>query len=151
MNIITYPNGYLRSISKEVSLPLQEEDKKLLNELFQYVKEESDSAVGLSAVQVGVAKRMCAIRFKIGDKTVAYKLVNPKIISHSQKKVCDVEGCLSVQQEHANVPRWESVKVYAYDAITNKYVVINARGFEARVLQHEIDHMDGKLYIDYLQ
>jgi peptide deformylase len=94
---------------------------------------------------------MCAIRIR-GEKTVCYKLVNPKIIRHSSKQTFIPEGCLSVSEEHdENIPRWESITVMAYDAIQNKIVMINAFGWEAKVLQHEIDHMDGILYIDYIK
>ena len=80
MEIITYPNNILRRISKEVSLPISNEDKETLNEMFAYVKEHKDTAVGLSAIQIGIAKRMCAIRFTQHNKTISYKLINPKII-----------------------------------------------------------------------
>ena len=150
MNIIKYPNPILREISKPVKLPLSNEDRKVLDEMFSYVKEHSNEAVGLSAVQIGVLKRMCAIRIT-GEKTISYKLVNPRIIRHSSKQTFVPEGCLSVPQEHEEgIPRWESVVVMAYDAIQNKNIMINAYGWEAKVLQHEIDHMDGILYIDYI-
>lgn len=152
MNILKYPNDVLRQVSEPVSLPISQEDKSLLDSLFNYVKEHSGEAVGLSAVQVGVLKRMCAIRFSRNGKTISYKLVNPKIISHSNKKIYNMEGCLSVAKEcDGTVGRWDSVKVYAFDLITNKYIVINAVGYESIILQHEIDHMDGKLFIDYIQ
>jgi peptide deformylase len=152
MEIVKYPNTVLRRVSDEVSVPVPPEDKNLLNELFSYVKEHSDIAVGLSAIQVGIPKRLCAIRFTRNGKTVTYKLVNPKIIWHSQKKIYNTEGCLSVEDSNdETVGRWESVKVSAFDTIQNKYVVINASGLESIILQHEIDHMDGKLYIDYIR
>lgn len=152
MEIIQYPNPILRAESKEVKLPLSTEDKSLLDEMFKYVKDHSDEAVGLSAVQVGSLKRMCAIRVKIGTKTVAYKLVNPKIMSHSSKMMFNSEGCLSVDEQHEeNIGRYQSLKVWAYDAITNSNVVIDATGYLAIILQHEIDHMNGKLYIDYIK
>jgi len=156
MEIIKYPNPILRVESKSVSLPLSKEDKELLDEMFKYVKDHSDEAVGLSAVQVGSLKRMCAIRAKIGTKTgtktVAYKLVNPKIMSHSSKMMFNSEGCLSVDEQHEeNIGRYQSVKVWAYDAITNSNVVIDANGYLAIILQHEIDHMNGKLYIDHIK
>jgi len=151
MNIIKYPDPTLRKISEPVKLPLSKEDRKVLDEMFSYVKEHSNEAVGLSAVQIGVLKRMCAIRIT-GEKTISYKLVNPRIIKHSSKRTFVPEGCLSVPQEHEDgIPRWESVVVMAYDAIQNKNIMINAYGWEAKVLQHEIDHMDGILYIDYIE
>ena len=151
MEIIKYPHPILHTESKEVPLPLSKEDAELLDEMFKYVKEHQDEAVGLSAVQVGHLKRMCAIRFKQGGKTVAYKLVNPKVISHSSKMMFNSEGCLSVDEQHdENIGRWTSIKVWAYDAICKCNVCITATGLEAIILQHELDHMDGKLYIDYL-
>ena len=151
MEIVKMPNPILKSISKEVKLPLSKEDKDLLDEMYKYVKEHKEEAVGLSAVQVGQLKRMCAIRFSIDGKTRGYKLVNPRIISHSSKLMFNPEGCLSVDEHHDEpIPRYSEVKVVAFDTITNSNVCINARGYEAIILQHEIDHMDGKLYIDYI-
>lgn len=152
MEIITYPNDILRQVSEPVEFPVSQEDKNLLNQMFAYLKEHSNKAVGLSAVQVGVLKRMCAIRFTQNNKLVCYKLVNPKIIGHSSKKFYHAEGCLSITEDRDDqaVGRWESVKVSAFDLITNKPVIINASGHESIILQHEIDHMDGKLFIDYL-
>lgn len=150
MNIIRYPDPILREISEPVKLPLSSEDRRVLDNMYSWVKEHSTEAVGLSAIQFGIAKRMCAIRIT-RDKTIGYKLVNPKIVKHSSKQVYATEGCLSVAQDHdEGIPRWESVTVMAFDAIQNKNIIINASGWEARVLQHEIDHMDGKLYIDYI-
>ena len=152
MDVIKYPDELLRLKSEEVKLPLSEEDKKLLNELFSYVKEHKDTAVGLSAIQVGIPKRMCAIRRMDDNNNFVYKLVNPRIIYHSSETAVMPEGCLSVPEEHEEgIKRWKTVKVMGYDAITNKNVVITASGFNARILQHEIDHMDGKLFIDYIQ
>ena len=151
MEIVKYPDPILRVESREVKLPLSAEDKKLLDDMFKYVKEHNDTAVGLSAVQVGEPKRMCAIRFKKDGKTVAYKLVNPKVMSHSSKLMFNSEGCLSVDEQHdEKIGRWSSIKVWAYDAITGYTLCITATGMEAIILQHELDHMDGKLYIDHI-
>ena len=152
LEIIKYPNEILRQKSELVKLPLSKEDKDLLDELYSYVKVNTDTAAGISAIQVGVAKRMCAIRTIIGDKLYNYKLVNPKIVSHSSKKYYLEEGCLSVDEEHHElVGRYDMVMVTAYDAIQNKNITIHTSGWLARLLQHEIDHMDGILYIDKLE
>lgn len=151
MDIIKYPNSILREVSQPVKLPLSNEDRALLDEMFSWLKANSETAVGLSAVQVGSLKRMCVIRVT-GDKTISYKLVNPKIIRHSNNKIGRPEGCLSVPEDHnEDIPRYESVSVMAFDAIQNKNIIIDAYGWLARVLQHEIDHMDGILYIDYIK
>ena len=151
MNIIKYPNEKLREISEPVKLPLSAEDRRTLDEMYAYIKDPANGAVGLSAIQIGIAKRMCVIRI-VGDKTIGYKLVNPRIIRHSATKVGMPEGCLSVPEEHdEEIPRYDAIAVMAYDAIQNKNIIIDAHGWLARVLQHEIDHMDGILYIDYIR
>ena len=62
LEIVTYPNDILRQTSEKVELPLSKEDRALLDEMYRWVKDNQDKAVGLSAIQVGVPKRMCAIR-----------------------------------------------------------------------------------------
>lgn len=148
LEIVKYPDETLRQISEKVELPLSKEDKALLDEMYRWVKDNQDKAVGLSAIQVGVPKRMCAIRSCSKGHNFAYKLVNPKIIMRSPRTFVHTEGCLSVENESWKVSRHESVTVTAYDAIANKNVLIKATGFDAAILQHEIDHMDGILYID---
>ena len=146
-NIVTVPNPILHEVSEPVKLPLSKEDKQLLDEMYAYVKDPDSGAIGLSAVQVSVLKRMCAI---IIDNQ-RYKLVNPRIIKRSKEVTYHSEGCLSVPQEiDEPVKRYESVSVMAYDAIQNKNIIINAYGLLARCLQHEIDHMDGILFTDRL-
>ena len=150
--ILIYPNDVLRLVSNPVDIPLSREDKELLDEMYTYVKEHKDDAVGLSAIQVGIPKRMCAIRSCADGKSFNYKLVNPRIVKRSPRTYVHHEGCLSVEGDGSDsVVRHESVTVTGYDAISNKQVVINASGFEAAILQHEIDHMDGKLYIDRIR
>ena len=151
IKIIQHPNDMLRHVSKEVKLPVSEEDKQLLNEMYAWLREHKDECFGITANQVGVLKRMCVIRFQNGNSLVNYKLVNPKIIGHSAKKQCIPEGCMSVAEKHEEgVERWATVKVMGFDVISNKQVVVDATGTLARIFQHEIDHMDGILYIDKL-
>ena len=153
MQIIKLPNPILREKSEPVHIPLTVEDRDILNSMYRYVKENQDTALGISAVQIGQLKRLCAIKYAHENHMVVYQLANPKIIGHSAKKysINGGEGCLSVNQEHDNlIPRWQSIKVYAYDCIKNKYITFDAFDFDAAVLQHEIDHLDGKLYIDYI-
>lgn len=141
LKIIQEPNPVLKQISEPVKLPLSKEDKALLDEMYSWLKEHSEEAIGLAAVQFGVLKRMCVIKIKDAGN---FKLVNPKIVKHSQKCTFIPEGCLSVPENiETPVKRWASVMVTGFDAITGKNVVINATGLLARCLQHEIDHMDG--------
>lgn len=160
--IIKDDNPLMREKSKPVSLPLSKEDEKLLMEMYQYVVDSHDEAlceannlrpaVGISAVQVGVLKRMCAISAQIDEgHYVDYALINPKIVSNSVQKsyLKNGEGCLSVPEFiEGHVIRSARVTIKGYDALQKKNVNIRARGYEAIILQHELDHFDGILYYD---
>ena len=150
LEVIKHPNETLRQISEPVKLPLSKEDRKLIDDMYKWVKENSDKAVGLSAIQIGIPKRMCAIRYVTKNSSFSYKLINPEIVRRSSGTIIGSEGCLSVEDTRGLVSRSESVTVTGFDAITNKKVRISASGFKAAILQHEIDHMDGILYIDKL-
>jgi peptide deformylase len=107
--------------------------------------------VGLAANQIGILKRIITVNIpdekKIKDKV--YTLFNPKIISYSQKKIFLEEGCLSLPKQYAEIERPEEIEVEYFDN-TNKKIIEKKMGFEARVLQHEIDHLNGRLFVDYL-
>ncbi len=101
---------------------------------------------GLSAPQIGLSIRVLVA--KDSEREVA--LINPEIIEASQEELLDEEGCLSIPGFIGlNIRRAASVKVKGYDT-NGKEVLIQAEGWLARVLQHEIDHLDGILYIDRL-
>jgi len=153
----------IRARSTDVEEPTSKEVKELLDEMLQYLKDSQDPAfreanpkvregVGLAAPQIGVNKRMLVIYYPKDDGTfVQYELVNPLIISSSVRQ-CYIEageGCLSVDNEHEGyVPRCYKVTVKAYDAFLGENVQIRAVGFDAVVLQHEIDHLNGILFYD---
>lgn len=159
-----YDDSYpiLREVAKEVELPLSEEDRQLLFAMLEHLKMSQDPelakkynlrpGVGLAAPQVGVSKRMIALYFyskKHGY--VSRLLVNPKIVSESVKQVYleGGEGCLSVPRFYeGEVFRNYIISVEAYDAIKNEHVTLRASGFEAIILQHEIDHLNGILFYD---
>ena len=148
-DILIKPNPILKQVSEPVKLPLSKEDKAILDEMYSWLKENTDKAIGLAAVQIGILKRMCVIKIKDAGN---YKLVNPKIVKHSQNCTHIPEGCLSVKEEiNDPVKRYATVMVVGYDAITNKNVTINASGLLARCLQHEIDHMDGIEFTDRIE
>lgn len=152
----------LREKSVPVSLPLSEEDLKIALSMVDYIKKSQDdeyakkhnirSGVGLAAPQIGINKRMYAVYYTDeNEKVVQYALINPKIIS-SSVKYCALEGgegCLSVDEEHKGfVYRPYKITIKAYDAITQKDITIVAKNYDAVVLQHELDHLDGILYYD---
>ena len=151
----------LREKSELVTLPLSKEDENLLKEMVSYLKKSQDekycqkhhirAGVGLAAPQIGVNKKMFAIYYIKEDEVVEYGLVNPKIIQNSMKKVAlkGGEGCLSVDEDHNGfVYRYDKIVMKAYDVVSKKEVLIKAKGYDAIVLQHEYDHLDGILYYD---
>lgn len=152
----------LRKKSAEVSLPLSEEEKELLNKMTEFLKNSQDeemaekyklrSGVGLAAPQLGINKRLIAIYFEYDDQVYDYQLVNPKIISHSvqQAYLANGEGCLSVDEViEGYVLRHYRVTVRAYDPEGNE-VKIRLKGYPAIVIQHEIDHLNGIMFYDHI-
>lgn len=158
----------LREKSVDVAIPLPKKDEELLLEMLDYLKKSQDKeyrekhhlreGVGLAAPQVGQNKRMIAIYYdKPTDETdkeiVLLALANPIIIERSVKKsfLKAGEGCLSVDDPHEGyVYRNFKIVMKAYDAIAKKEIEITARGYDAIVLQHEIDHLNGILFYDYI-
>ena len=161
LKIVKDNNPIMRKKSLPVNLPLSVEDKKTLDDMLEYLKLSQDedyaakhnirAGVGIAAIQIGLLKRMFCIYYETEDGIVQYQLVNPKIIEYSVKKCAlqNGEGCLSVDGEHPGLShRYYKIKMTAFDALTNQDIVITARGFDAIVLQHEYDHLDGKFFYD---
>lgn len=143
--ILKYPHPLLEIKCEQVTLPLSKEDEKILDELYETLKNTPNS-VGLAAPQIGVTKRMFVIR-KIIDCKVVFncKMVNPVIIPKGTKtyKVPGGEGCLSEPGIHVEVVRRKSVLLTGYDAIQKKKVMYMLNDFLAAVAQHELDHLNG--------
>ena len=143
IKIIKYPNDFLRQKTREVGV----EDFKsprlagLISDMVKVM--EFEKGVGLAAPQVGSDFRICVL--KVDNEL--YILINPKIKSTSRKKEIFEEGCLSFPGKFFPVERPLKVKVQARD-IAGKKMKIKADGLLSRVLQHEIDHLDGILVID---
>ena len=161
LKIVKDSNPIMRQKSLPVSLPLSAEDKKTLDDMLEYLKLSQDeeyatkhnirAGVGIAAIQIGLLKRMFCIYYEKEEGVVQYQLVNPKIIEYSVKKcaLANGEGCLSVDGEHPGLShRYYKIKMAAFDALTNQDIIITARGYDAIVLQHEYDHLDGKFFYD---
>lgn len=146
----------LRKQTEEVMTPLNQEDRNTLLAMLQYLKNSQDPTLakkyklrpgtGLSANQIGVDKRMFAVLFDHNEML----FINPKIISHSLNMIYlpDGEGCLSVNRPvHGFVPRYERIKVRAYD-IDGQEFILPFQGYGAIVVQHEIDHLNGIMFYD---
>lgn len=166
-DIIDEKNKKLRQISKEVTFPLTDEDKEnirlmeeyLVNSQIEELAEKYDlrPGMGMSAVQIGVLKRYIVIVHEVYDENDKpyfdkYIVINPKIVSNSTEMIYveDGEGCLSINRETIGiVPRYARVTVEGYDMDGNK-IKIRAREELAIAFQHEIDHLNGILFIDHI-
>lgn len=150
LNILTYPEKSLL----EPSVTVDQVDDEI-KELVQNMGETMFDApgVGLAAPQVGVNKRIIVYDTHAGDpefegeKTEFEALINPEIIEASGSIVSEGEGCLSVTDYTADVKRYETVKVTALDVDGNN-IEFEVSGIKAVIMQHEIDHLDGILFID---
>ena len=168
--IIKDDNPLIRQKSEDVYIPLSAEDEKLAMDMLQYVKDSIDPeksealnlrpAVGISAIQVGIPKKITAVYIiedvdDKGNPTKVFQavLANPKIVSKSSEKAYlkDGEGCLSVEAAHpGHIFRAARVTVSGYDILEKKEKTIRARGFNAVCLQHELDHFQGTLFYDHI-
>ena len=162
LKIVKDTNPIMRKKSLPVDMPLSNKDRELLNDMLEYLKKSQDdeyakkhnirAGVGMAAIQTGVLKRMFVIYYPVSEtEYIQYQLVNPKIIEESIKK-CALEageGCLSVDEDHKGlVHRHYKIVMKAYDALQDKDITITAKGYDAIVLQHEYDHLEGMFYYD---
>lgn len=144
--IITYPNQIL----KEIASPITEIDDELRQTIADMMETMFDApGAGLAAPQIGISKQLVVIntseREDDSDRK-AIALINPEIFDGQGFEV-DTEGCLSIIDYKAKVKRFKKIKVRALDA-TGKEIEFEAEDFFARVIQHEYDHLQGKLFID---
>ncbi len=160
-DILDEKDKRLHQISKEVSFPLSEEDKKVINDTIEYLtnsqidelaeKYDLRPGMGLAAVQLGILKRYFVVVHEYEpSKFKNYILINPKIISNSVEKIYvdGGEGCLSVNREvEGIVPRYARVTLEAYDMDGNK-ITVRAREELAIAFQHEMDHLNGIMFTD---
>ncbi|WP_127942941.1 peptide deformylase [Mycoplasma sp. ATU-Cv-703] len=162
MKIILLPNKKLRSVSAKVKLPLSEADQKLAEQMIHYVdsSQKKDSSlregIGIAAVQMGHLKRMFYVNVPPGEfhRGLREFLINPEITAYSPSYAAleQGEGCLSVDPERDDqaglVHRRFKVVIQGYSYLNQKKVTHHLTGVLAIVFQHEMDHLDGKLYLD---
>ena len=135
----------LRKKSKEV-LEIDGQILRIIDDLKETLKR--NNGVGVAAPQVGISKRVIVIDLTFAKQGV-FELVNPRIIKKSRIKESDEEGCLNFPGVFLTIKRAKEVLVKAKDR-SGKEVEIRASDIFARVLQHEIDHLDGILFFDRL-
>ena len=150
LKLYEYPDEVLRQKCERVS-KVDDELRKFLDDMLEtmYV----DKGCGLAAPQVGITKRIIVLDPNPSDEDLSARrpmyLINPEIIWRSEEKVLFNEGCLSLPDQRAEVERFERVRVRFID-YNGKEREILADELLAIILQHEIDHLDGILYIDHL-
>ena len=133
----------LRKKSREVEV-VDVRIRDILNDMDETM--HAYNGVGLSAVQVGILKRLVVVDVNY-DGTPSLKLVNPIIVKKKGEQVCEKEGCLSFPNQFAKVIRPEEVVVKALNE-NGKPITIKAKDLLAECLCHEIDHLDGILFVD---
>ncbi len=141
--LVYYGNETLRKTAAEISA-VDGNIQSLIDEMFPIMYK--NDGIGLAAPQVGVSLRLIVVDTKEKDGS-PFVLINPVITDHSSKTVDYEEGCLSLPGIFSTVSRPDKVTVTALDR-EGKETVIEAKGLLARVFQHEIDHLDGHLFID---
>lgn len=138
-SIVTYPAEVLETPCEKVTV-FDKKVTKLLNDMYETMIEAD--GVGLAAPQIGISKQIAIV--DIGDANGKIELINPTIIEERGEQI-DPEGCLSFPDLFGEVARANYVKVRAQDR-RGKVYVLEAKGFLARAIQHEIDHLHGILF-----
>ena len=145
--ILTIPDPILRKISEPVK-NVNQDIKNLLDDMLEAMYEAP--GIGLAAVQIGVLKRAIVIDLsKEIKKKEPIFIVNPEIVSQSKNLVSYEEGCLSIPNQFAEIERPNSCKIKFLNYNGEKKE-LQAEGLLATCIQHEIDHLNGILFIDYL-
>lgn len=155
-DIIKLPNKHLRQRSKRVGI-VSDEIKKIIKDMESATLDWEDSrehevGVALAGVQIDKLLRIVVIRNNIDDKQdKSFRVfINPEITKFEGEIVEDYEGCLSIQDIYGRVPRYSRVRVKALDE-NGKQIRVTVDGFMARIFQHEVDHTNGKVFIDHIK
>lgn len=155
-SIITLPNPHLRQKSSRIHV--------VTDDVRQLIKDMTDASIdwensrpheisaALAAVQIDHLDRVVIVRSDFEDKAAQefIPLINPEIVKGEGELIEDYEGCLSVNGFYGKVPRYSRVRVKALN-LNGEEIRIKADGFLARVLQHEIDHCNGVLFVDHIR
>jgi len=145
--ILTEPNKLLRQISMPVE-KITKEEQKLMDDMLDTMYEAN--GIGLAAIQIGIPKRIIVMDIsKEEEKKTPRYFVNPVIKNKDLKKNTHEEGCLSVPNQFAEIDRPSKCEVEYLDYNGEKKI-LKAEGLLATCIQHEMDHLEGILFIDYL-
>lgn len=155
-NIIELPNPNLRLQSARIR-EIDDQTHALIKNMVEASLDWEDSrpyeiSAALAAIQVDQPVRLIIVRNDFDDKNDRSftALINPEIVKYEGAKSADYEGCLSVPGIYGKVPRYEKIRLRALDVNGNE-IRLRAEGFLARVLQHEVDHTKGLVFIDHIR
>lgn len=154
LTILKYPDPILNKKTKAVTD--FEKVKEISNQMWPLLK--AADGVGLSANQIGISQDFFVIGFEPTEKMLEndpelkpipkHIIINAKLTWHSKETSLDKEGCLSVPNIEVFVPRYQKIHIDYHDENGNRKKM-KAKGFLARAIQHEMDHLSGKLILDY--
>lgn len=144
LDILHFPDARLRNLAKPVAT-VDDSVRKLIDDMFETMY--AAPGIGLAAIQVNEARRVIVVDIT-EDRSQPLALVNPQILTKQGAEEMD-EGCLSVPGIYETVQRAEQIRVRALDRDGNPFE-LDCDGLLAVCIQHEIDHLDGKLFVDYL-
>ncbi|WP_406615148.1 peptide deformylase [Mycoplasmopsis hyopharyngis] len=159
VRIVQLPNKVLRQKSKNVPIPLTAEDIELAEKMIYHIDDSQkpdtkfQPGVGVAAVQYGTLKRV----FYINNENFKDVLFNPKVIAASEQMAAlsSGEGCLSVplhtKDTEGYVKRSNRIVVEAYSYKERKWKTYDVIGYNAIIMQHELDHLEGKLFLDHIE
>ncbi|HUC96217.1 MAG TPA: peptide deformylase [Candidatus Saccharimonadales bacterium] len=155
-DIITLPDRRLRQRSAKVHV-VTTDTLQLIDNMTSVALDWEDSrpheiSAALSAVQIGLLERVVILRSDFDDKETREftALINPEIVKYEGEITKDYEGCLSVSGIYGKVPRYGKIRVKALD-VDGHEVRFKAEGFLAHVIQHEVDHTNGIVFIDHIR
>lgn len=155
-SIITLPHANLRQKSSRVHV-VTDETRQLIEDMTSASLDWEDSrpheiSAALAAVQIDRLDRVVIVRSDFEDKATREftPLINPEIVKHEGEEIEDFEGCLSVNGFYGRIKRWSKIRVKAIN-LDGDEVRFKAEGFLARVIQHEIDHTNGILFVDHIR
>jgi peptide deformylase len=149
--IVIYPDPVLLNGTKDVTFPIDEKTQEVIDDLWSLVK---GKGVGLAAPQIGEALNICIITLSENEeeakksKIQDFIMINPKITFLSEVKSRMIEGCLSFPDQWYWVIRPANIAVEYFDE-SGKKQVLKAKNWISRIIQHEIDHLQGKIFINH--
>jgi peptide deformylase len=147
LKILTYPDKILRNPTRELD-NIDGDVQKMIDQMSETMY--AAPGIGLAAIQVGWDRRVLIYDISPSEDGGSLQvLINPRIVEHGGEILSENEGCLSVPEFRADVKRYASILVEGVDR-EGRPLKLEAEGILAIVLQHEIDHLNGKLFIDHI-